>query len=155
MPSEATAKGTVEPGACFPWGVYSDYAHPKGLAPQAGLSPGETIEALRRQAYGHELGAAVRVPQLRLTPPYTSVFSVYMNDIVHARLDKQTRDIMRRLQRRHGWTDSQIIRLGISALADTDLLSGERAKRIVGLGEFASGVDDLGSNDEHLDGFGR
>ncbi|MEO0974758.1 MAG: hypothetical protein AAFX85_16840 [Pseudomonadota bacterium] len=77
-----------------------------------------------------------------------------MSNIVHARLDEQTREIMRRLQRRHGWSDSQIIRLGICALADTDLLSGERAKRIVGLGEFASGVDDLGSNDEYLDGFG-
>ena len=78
-----------------------------------------------------------------------------MKDIVHARLDKQTREIMRRLQRRHGWSDSEIVRIGIRALADTDLLAGERTKRIVGLGKFASGIDDLGSNDEHLDGFGR
>lgn len=62
---------------------------------------------------------------------------------------------MRRLQRRHGWSDSEIVRIGIRALGDSDLLSGERAQRIVGLGEFSSGIDDLGSNEEHLKGFGR
>ena len=78
-----------------------------------------------------------------------------MQNIVHARLDEQTREIMRRLQRRHGWSESEIVRIGIRALADTDLLAGEQAKRIFGLGKFASGIDDLGSNDEHLEGFGR
>lgn len=35
-----------------------------------------------------------------------------------------------------------------------ELPTGERSQRIIGLGEFASGIDDLGSNKEHLDGFG-
>ena len=78
-----------------------------------------------------------------------------MSDIVHARLDAHTRRILRRLQRRHGWSDSDVVRKGIRALGDTELPPAQRSKRIVGLGKFASGVDDLGSNDEHLRDFGR
>ena len=78
-----------------------------------------------------------------------------MSDIIHARLDDHTRQIMRRLQRRHGWSDSDIVRQGIRALGDTDLPQGQRGKRIVGLGKFASGISDLGSNDKHLDDFGQ
>ena len=78
-----------------------------------------------------------------------------MSDIVHARLDNHTRQIMRRLQRRHGWSDSEIVRHGIRALGDTDLAPEERSKRIIGLGKFASGISDLGSNDKHLSDFGR
>jgi hypothetical protein len=78
-----------------------------------------------------------------------------MGDIVHARLDSHTRQIMRRLQRRHGWSDSDIVRHGIRSLGETDLPPGQRSKRIIGLGEFASGIEDLGSNDKHLHDFGR
>ena len=78
-----------------------------------------------------------------------------MDEIVHARIDKRTRQTMRRLQRRHGWSDSETVRQAIRALCDADPLAGERAKQIVGLGKFSSGIDDLGSNDEHLQDFGR
>jgi len=78
-----------------------------------------------------------------------------MNEIVHARLDDHTRKIMRRLQRRHGWSESDIVRHGIRALGDTELPPDQRSKRIVGLGKFASGIRDLGSNKEHLRDFGR
>lgn len=78
-----------------------------------------------------------------------------MNDIVHARLDDHTRKIMRRLKRRHGWSDSDIVRNGIRALGDAELPPGQRTKRIVGLGKFASRVNDLGSDDKHLRDFGR
>ncbi len=78
-----------------------------------------------------------------------------MSDIVHARLDSHTRQIMRRLQRRHGWSDSDIVRHGIRSLGETELPPGQRSKRIIGLGEFASGIEDLGSNDKHLHDFGR
>jgi hypothetical protein len=78
-----------------------------------------------------------------------------MNDIVHARLDEHTRKIMRRLQRRHGWSDSDIVRNGIRALGDAELKPGQRTRRIVGLGKFATGIKDLGSNKEHLRDFGR
>jgi hypothetical protein len=78
-----------------------------------------------------------------------------MKNIVHARLDNDTRQIMRQLQRRHGWSDSEIVRHGIRALGEADLAPGQRSKRIVGLGKFASGTTDLGSNDKHLRDFGR
>ena len=80
---------------------------------------------------------------------------VYMNDIVHARLDSHTRQIMRQLKRRHGWSDSDIVRQAIRSLGDADLPPGQRSKRIIGLGKFASGITDLGSNDKHLHDFGR
>jgi hypothetical protein len=80
---------------------------------------------------------------------------VYMNDIVHARLDEHTRKIMRRLQRRHGWSDSDIVRNGIRAPGDAELKPGQRTRRIVGLGKFATGIKDLGSNKKHLRDFGQ
>lgn len=85
---------------------------------------------------------------------YTAII-VYMKDIVHARLDPRTRQIMRRLQRLRGWSDSEIVRRGISALGAIDLPAEERGTRIVGLGKFESGVADLGSNPRHLHDFGR
>ena len=78
-----------------------------------------------------------------------------MNKIVHARLDEHTRKIMRRLQRRYGWSDSDIVRNGIRALGEKELSAAERTQRIEGVGEFASGVDDLGSDARHLRDFGR
>lgn len=78
-----------------------------------------------------------------------------MTDIVHARLDANTRKIMRALKRRYGWTDSEVVRQGIRALSETELTSRDRCNQIVGLGKFASGVSDLGSKKEHLRHFGR
>ena len=78
-----------------------------------------------------------------------------MSTIVHARLDEHTRKIMRRLQRRHGWNDSEVVRQGIRALSEAALAPAERTRRIEGLGKFASGVTDLGSDKKHLRDFGR
>ncbi|HET6629393.1 MAG TPA: hypothetical protein VFG91_06440 [Woeseiaceae bacterium] len=78
-----------------------------------------------------------------------------MTDIVHARLDSRTRQIMQRLKRRHGWSDSEIVRHGIRTLADAELPAGQRTGRIIGVGKFESGIPDLGSNPEHLREFGR
>lgn len=76
-----------------------------------------------------------------------------MNDIVHARLDLQTTRLLKRLQRQFGWTSSQVVRRAISLLAEIEL--PQRTRKVVGLGEFDSGIDDLGSNKDHLSGFGR
>jgi hypothetical protein len=81
--------------------------------------------------------------------------NVYMSVIIHARLDARTRQIMQGLKRRYGWSDSEIVRQGIRALGETDLPPQERRDRIVGLGKFASGLPDLGSNKDHLRDFGR
>jgi hypothetical protein len=75
-----------------------------------------------------------------------------MPSIIHARLDAETRRILRALQRRLGWNDSEVVRQGIKALSV--LIPDRRARAIVGLGHFCSGVADLGSNKDHLRGFG-
>ena len=76
-----------------------------------------------------------------------------MNEIVHARLDPETARLLKRLERQFGWNSSEVVRRAIRVLAEVDL--PRRTRRIVGLGEFESGIDDLGSNKDHLSGFGR
>ncbi|NOX56282.1 MAG: hypothetical protein GXP27_17930 [Planctomycetes bacterium] len=76
-----------------------------------------------------------------------------MSRIVHARLDQRTEELLRQLQRRFGWNDSQVVREGIKTLAA--LLPDKGGRKIVGLGRFESGVPDLGSNPKHLRGFGK
>jgi hypothetical protein len=74
-------------------------------------------------------------------------------EIVHARLDAETKRLLVRLRRRMRVGDSELVRRAIRALADAELRP--RASRLVGVGRFASGIDDLASNPEHLEGFGR
>jgi hypothetical protein len=76
-----------------------------------------------------------------------------MSRIVHARLDAETERLLRELERRLGWSDSQVVREGIKAL--NVMLVPKRARQVVGLGRFRSGIRDLGSNKAHLEGFGR
>ncbi|HET8549552.1 MAG TPA: hypothetical protein VFL57_16180 [Bryobacteraceae bacterium] len=76
-----------------------------------------------------------------------------MPTIVQARLDERTDRELERLSKQLGWTPSQVVREGISVLAACHGRSPRR--RIFGLGEFSSGVSDLGSNKKHLRGFGR
>jgi hypothetical protein len=76
-----------------------------------------------------------------------------MASVIHARLDEDTEWLRNALQKQLGWTDSQIVREGIKSLS---LLVRKQGKRkIIGLGKFASGIDDLGSNKRHLRGFGK
>ncbi|MBN1605680.1 MAG: ribbon-helix-helix protein, CopG family [Polyangiaceae bacterium] len=75
-----------------------------------------------------------------------------MNEIVHARLDSETERLLRRLERQLGWTVSEVMRRAIRVLAEVEL--PQRRRHIVGLGEFESGIEDLGSNKAHLSGFG-
>lgn len=74
-------------------------------------------------------------------------------NIVHARLDPQTRQALDRLRRKTGLTESEIIRRSLLVLDRIE--SAPRGRRIVGVGEFESGKDDLGSDERHLAGFGR
>ena len=76
-----------------------------------------------------------------------------MTRMIHARVDADTERLIKDLQRRLGWNDSEIVREGIKALAG--VMVPENGRKIVGLGRFQSGKDDLGSNKEHLQGFGR
>jgi hypothetical protein len=72
--------------------------------------------------------------------------------MVHARLDSETDAVLRRLRRSTGLADSELIRRGLRVLATFSEESGRG--RVIGLGAFASGISDLGSNKRHLDGFG-
>jgi hypothetical protein len=74
-------------------------------------------------------------------------------EIVHARLDADTRRLLMRLRRRTHLGDSELVRRAIRALAREEL--GSTKPRVVKLGAFRSGVTDLASNPEHLEGFGR
>jgi hypothetical protein len=74
-----------------------------------------------------------------------------MARIIHARLDPETERMLRRLERRFGWSDSQVVREGIKVLNG---LTTPGRRRVVGLGRFSSGILDLGSNKTHLKGFG-
>jgi hypothetical protein len=76
-----------------------------------------------------------------------------MASTVQARLDKNTERALARLVRRLGWSPSRVVREGVRLLAATHL--GTPRRRVIGLGEFSSGVSDLGSNKEHLRGLGR
>ena len=80
-------------------------------------------------------------------------YDVAMGRIVQSRLDLETIELLARVRRRTGLSDSEILRRGVRRLAE-DVLPTRR-RRIVGLGRFASGSDDLGSNKKHLKGFGR
>jgi hypothetical protein len=76
-----------------------------------------------------------------------------MASVIHARLDDDTESLRDALQKQLGWTDSQIVREGIKSLSLLVRKQGKR--RIIGLGKFASGIGDLGSNKRHMRGFGK
>jgi hypothetical protein len=73
--------------------------------------------------------------------------------VVQARLDEETASLINSLAKRLGWTRSQVLREGIRVLATVHPSAGR--PKIAGVGEFASGIQDLASNKAHLSGFGR
>lgn len=70
---------------------------------------------------------------------------------VQARLDNQTEKTLARLVNQLRVSPSIVVREGIRLLA----ASQPKGRKIAGLGKFSSGIPDLGSNKEHLKGFGR
>jgi hypothetical protein len=70
---------------------------------------------------------------------------------VQARLDADTEKTLTRLVDQLGVSPSTVVREGIRLLA----ASQPKSRKIAGLGKFASGIPDLGSNKKHLKGFGR
>ena len=73
--------------------------------------------------------------------------------VVQARLDGETEKLLMELADRMGLTPSDVVREGIRTLALVHPRA--RQRKIEGLGKFASGIADLGSNNKHLKGFGR
>ena len=76
-----------------------------------------------------------------------------MKRTVQARLDSESARILHKFVAQLGWTPSQVVREGLRVLAACQPRGP--ARTIVGLGKFESGVVDLGSNKDHLQGFGR
>jgi hypothetical protein len=82
----------------------------------------------------------------------TNTHLLHMAALVHARLDPESERQLVRLRRTTGLTDSELVRRGLLALA---ALPVDGKRNIVGVGCFASGKRDLGSNRAHLRGFGH
>jgi predicted transcriptional regulator len=76
-----------------------------------------------------------------------------MSAVVQARLDRSAQQALEQLVRQRGWSRSRVVREAIMRLADG--ASQATSQPVAGLGGFASGVPDLGSNPDRLRGFGR
>ena len=76
-----------------------------------------------------------------------------MSRVAHIRLDEQSEHILDRLTRETGRTPSDLVREGLRLVAAATPSGG--TPDVVGLGAFESPVSDLGSNKQHLRGFGR
>ncbi len=76
-----------------------------------------------------------------------------MKAIVQARLDKDSQLALEQLVRKLGWSPSQVVREGLRLM--TACYGKPAKKRIIGLGQFASGHPDLAINEEYMEGFGR
>jgi hypothetical protein len=76
-----------------------------------------------------------------------------MAKTARARLDDETEALLKALSRATGQSESELIRMGLESLSEK--LARKRRNRIIGLGKFASGVRDLGSNKRRLTGFGK
>lgn len=72
---------------------------------------------------------------------------------MQARLDRRSQAALARLVRHLGWSPSRVVREGLRLLAAC--YGRPSGRRIVGLGRYASGLPDLGSNKKGLEGFGR
>jgi hypothetical protein len=72
---------------------------------------------------------------------------------IHARLDDETLKVRDQLRSAQGWSDTEIIRRGIRALAPFAV--DKRRRKFAGEGEYDSGIPDLSTNPKYLEGFGE
>jgi hypothetical protein len=77
----------------------------------------------------------------------------FMKAVVQARLDPEARQALDVLVRRLGWNPSRVVRESLLLMGRYH--SAAPRKRVIGVGKFASGFPDLGSNKRRLQGFGR
>jgi Arc/MetJ-type ribon-helix-helix transcriptional regulator len=76
-----------------------------------------------------------------------------MKTVVQARLDEDTQKDLDRLIKSLGLSASDVVREGIRLMKEQHAKSHPR--KIVGLGQFDSGIPDLGSNKKHMKGYGH
>ena len=72
--------------------------------------------------------------------------------IIQARIDDKTARLLSRLRRQTGLSDSDLVRRGLELVGAQSPIG---IRRIRGIGKFASGHRDLGSNKRRLSGFGK
>ncbi len=77
-----------------------------------------------------------------------------MKNTVQARLDVESQAALDRLVQRLGWSPSRVVRESLRLMM-LQYDAAPRNRKIAGIGEFDSGMPDLGSNRKHLEGFGR
>lgn len=75
-----------------------------------------------------------------------------MKTSVQARLDEETQAALDGLVRRLGWTPSKVVREGIRLVDKQHAKPSSR--KLIGVGEFDSGISDLGSNKKYLEDLG-
>jgi hypothetical protein len=76
-----------------------------------------------------------------------------MSNSIHARLDEETKALRDNLKRTHGWSDSEIVRRAIRALATATIK--KRPRKFIGEGKYSSGKGDLSTNKKYMEGFGK
>jgi len=72
---------------------------------------------------------------------------------VQARLDRETQEALDALVRRLDWSPSRVVRESLRLMAACYGTASQT--KVIGVGRYASGIGDLGSNKKHLKGFGR
>ncbi|HRP69062.1 MAG TPA: hypothetical protein PLY93_05985 [Turneriella sp.] len=79
-----------------------------------------------------------------------------MAKTITARIDDTTEKQLARLALKLHQSESQVIRRSIESLAALELNTKRKPKKIFyGLGEYDSGIADLGTNKAYLHDFGR
>jgi hypothetical protein len=75
-----------------------------------------------------------------------------MKTSVQARLDEETRAALDRLRRQNGWSTSQAVRESILRMGQ--LRTPPPRRKLIGIGEFDSGIPDLATNKKYLEDLG-
>jgi len=72
--------------------------------------------------------------------------------IVQARLDPESQKALETLTRRLGMSQSEVVRAGLRLMVQHHPAS--RPLKIIGAGQFDSGIGDLATNKKYMEGFG-
>jgi len=75
-----------------------------------------------------------------------------MKTSVQARLDEETKATLNKLVVQLGWTTSEVVREGIRLVEKRHVAAPRR--KMIGIGEFDSGIGDLATNKKHMEDFG-
>jgi hypothetical protein len=76
----------------------------------------------------------------------------FMTISVQARLDDESEAALALVVRRNGWSPSRAVREGLHLLAKQE--TARKPLKVIGQGQFDSGIPDLATNKKYLVGFG-